>query len=104
MELSGPRTVTVFHSPLNKFYGWGHLTLPPGSAVPPSFSGGNELLFHVSAGQLLVMVGPAIGESTEITVERGGMVQVRPGNYFSLANTSPTCFAKAEFWHAKRNQ
>jgi hypothetical protein len=65
--------------------------------MPAEFSGGNELLFHVSAGQQLVMVGPGVGEPTDTTVTQGGVVQVRPGNCFSLANPSRTHFAKVEF-------
>jgi hypothetical protein len=101
---SGPRTITVCHGPPHRFCGWGQVKFPPGSALPTTFSAGNELLFYVSTGELLVTVGDRVAKPTKAAVASGGMVQVRPGNWYALANTSLTHFAAAMFWHAKRKQ
>jgi uncharacterized membrane protein YgcG len=103
-KASGPRTITIAHGPLHRFCGWGLLKLPPGSATRMLSSGANELLFHISKGQLLLKVGDGMGKPTAATVARGGMVHVRPGNWFALENTSRTHFARAAFWHAKRKR
>jgi hypothetical protein len=99
---SSPLTITLCHGPLHPFCGWGRLKLPPCSAMPMTFSANNELLFRISTGPLLVTVGDGVGKPTRVTVASGGMAQVRPGNWFALANASRTHFAVAMFWHAKR--
>jgi hypothetical protein len=98
------RSAITSHCPLHLFCGWGWLKLPPGCATRMLSSGANELLIHISTGQLLIKVGDGMGKPMASTVARGGLVQVRPGNWFALENTSRTRFAVAAFLHAKRKR